>query len=154
MARRCRVCAPSDDPAGGGRAAHTPARQRPAPLPGVLLRARGVAPSERGWRVHPEVFAYYLCRQCSPTPPPVDAMSTEELVEFLAGQRISSKTGEYRWWLRRVHEAVAFGVLTGYLVIGRARWSPAEAAAVKAALGGIKGGTRRAPAKAGARSLR
>ena len=110
----------------------------PRHLSGVLVRACGVAPSERGWRVHPEVFEQYLSANCSPTPPPVDAMSTEELIEFLAGERISSKTGPYRWWRERVHEAVAFDTLTDYLVIGRARWSPAEAAAVKDALDGIK----------------
>ena len=112
----------------------------PRHLPGVLVRACGVAPSERGWRVHPEVFEQYLSANCSPTPPPVEAMNTEELIEFLAGQRISSRTGAYRWWRERIREAVAFGVLTDYLVIGRARWSPAEAAAVKDALGGIKSG--------------
>jgi len=110
----------------------------PRHLPGVLITARGGT----GWRVHPEVFAYYLCRQCSPTPPPMDAMSTEELIEFLAGERISSRTGLYRWWQRRLDDAVAAGVLTEYLVMGRSRWSPAEAAGVKDALDGIKGGGR------------
>jgi len=69
-------------------------------------------------------------------------MNTEQLIEFLAGERIPSRSGLYRWWLQRVAEAVEFGVLTDYLVIGRPRWSPTEAAGVKDALDGIKGGTR------------
>jgi len=110
----------------------------PLHLPGVLVPARGGS----GWRVHPEALEEYLRLHCSPSPPPAEAMNTEELIEFLAGERIPSRSGLYRWWLRRVAEAVEFGVLTDYLVIGRPRWSPTEAAGVKDALDGIKGGTR------------
>lgn len=110
----------------------------PLHLPGVLVAARGGT----GWRVHPEVFEKWCLVHCSPSPPAAGAMNTEQLIEFLAGERIPSRSGLYRWWLRRVAEAVEFGVLTDYLVIGRPRWSPTEAAGVKDALDGIKGGTR------------